>query len=313
MDLRQMRYFVCLFEEGHVGRAARRLNIVQPALSMQLGNLEKEFGQKLFERTPGGLFPTTSGRALHELCVPILRDIDNAESRMASLRGQISGKIVVGLVGSVSRCALAPAILEFTAAHPAVDIVVSETYSRDLIEWVSSGQIELAAINRPRGHLGLPHEVILDEELCLIGNASSRLSLSPSLPFDALARHRLIIPSRQNSLRTLIDWHAQERGIDLSANLELDSFTSIIELVKSSDWLTIMPAIAVTREIREGVLRARRIESPHLVRQLLWLHHPRRPLSQAAIRFKQVITAHLVAAASAIADAISSHGPDRAT
>ena len=300
MDVRQMRYFVCLFEEGNVGRAARRLNIVQPALSMQLANLEKEFDQRLFERTPTGLFATNAGRALHELCVPILREIDHAESRMASLRGKISGKVVVGLVGSVARCALATSVLEFAAAYPDVNIVVSETYSSDLIEWVSSGQIELAAINRPRGHLGLLDEPILDEELCLIANASARVDLPAAVPFDMLARRRMIVPSRQNSLRTLIDWHAQERGIDLSAHLELDSFTSIIELIKGSDWITIMPATAVSREIREGALRAHRIISPILVRRLYWLHHPRRPLSEAATRFKQIMTAHLIAAHGAI-------------
>jgi LysR family transcriptional regulator, nitrogen assimilation regulatory protein len=75
MDLRQISYFVALFEEGSVTRAARRVNVVQPALSMQIAKLELELEQKLFERLPKKMEPTAATRMLYRLAQPILRDL----------------------------------------------------------------------------------------------------------------------------------------------------------------------------------------------------------------------------------------------
>ncbi len=73
MDLRQITYFVALFEEGSVTRAANRLNVVQPAVSMQIARLERDLGQVLFERRSKAMVPTSAGRTLHRLVLPVLR------------------------------------------------------------------------------------------------------------------------------------------------------------------------------------------------------------------------------------------------
>ncbi len=82
MDLRQISYFVAVFEEGSMTRAARRVHVVQPALSMQIAKLERELGQRLFERLPKSMVPTAEGRTLYRLVQPILRDLAEARTRM---------------------------------------------------------------------------------------------------------------------------------------------------------------------------------------------------------------------------------------
>jgi len=74
LDLRQIQYFVCLHEERSVTRAARQLNVVQPALSMQINRLERRLGLTLFDRTARGMIPTAAGEAMYRLYVPILLD-----------------------------------------------------------------------------------------------------------------------------------------------------------------------------------------------------------------------------------------------
>ena len=71
LDLRQIQYFVCLYEERSVTRAARRLNVVQPALSMQINRLEKRLGTDLFERTARGMIPTSAGETMYRIYLPI--------------------------------------------------------------------------------------------------------------------------------------------------------------------------------------------------------------------------------------------------
>ena len=87
-----MQYFLCLAEEKNVTRAARQLNIVQPALSMQIAKLEAELGQKLFDRSVQGMNLTSAGEALVRLTAPIVRDAEHARQEMAQLGGRISGR-----------------------------------------------------------------------------------------------------------------------------------------------------------------------------------------------------------------------------
>jgi len=102
MDLRQISYFVALFEEGSVTRAARRVNVVQPALSMQIAKLERELEQKLFERLPKTMAPTAAGRTLYRLAQPILRDLAQARAHMKQLCSTISGRVTIGVLSSLA-------------------------------------------------------------------------------------------------------------------------------------------------------------------------------------------------------------------
>src|SRR5215207_1077900 len=102
MDLRQISYFVALFEEGSVTRAARRVNVVQPALSMQIAKLERELEQKLFERLPKTMAPTAAGRTLYRLAQPILRDLAEARAHMKQLCTTISGRVTIGVLSSLA-------------------------------------------------------------------------------------------------------------------------------------------------------------------------------------------------------------------
>ena len=74
-DLRQIEYFVALYDERSITKAARRLNVVQPALSMQISRLERSFKTKLFERTSRGVIPTDTGRTFYGLCQKVLSDV----------------------------------------------------------------------------------------------------------------------------------------------------------------------------------------------------------------------------------------------
>src|ERR1700734_230297 len=98
MDIKQMRYFLSLAQEGNVTRAARQLNIVQPALSMQIARLEKTLDKQLFYRTSHGMSLTPAGETLARLVAPIIQDIDRATEEMAHLDGKISGRVSIGMI-----------------------------------------------------------------------------------------------------------------------------------------------------------------------------------------------------------------------
>lgn len=299
MDLRQIQYFTCLFEEGNVTRAARRLNVVQPALSMQLAKLEAELGQKLFERSRQGMTPTAAARILYCRAVPILQEISAAKQEMARLNGEISGQLSVGLITSVSQSVLSRTLSAMAVRYPRVEINVAEGYTGTFMDWVMAGQLDVAIINQPRKRVGLVAEAILDEEMVLVAGPQTTLPPGPVSLRDVVGM-KLATPSKRHGLRHVLDQHAEAEGLSLSPKFEIDALTPLADMVAQTDWVTILPAIAVHRGLRDGTLRAHPIIDPRMARTLAWVHHPRHPLSPAASKFIEIMSEHLKVAATEV-------------
>jgi DNA-binding transcriptional LysR family regulator len=204
MEIRQMHYFLCLAEEKNVTRAARQLNIVQPALSMQIAKLETEFGQKLFDRGPNGMATTAAGDALARLITPIVRDVEYAKQEMARLKGKISGTIRAGLIASAAQSVMARSSAAVTNKYPDIIFSACEGYTETLIEWVRTGQLDFAIVNIPRRRTSLATHRILDEEMVLAYRKDATLDVPTNLDFSHLADFDLVLPSKRHGLRTIL-------------------------------------------------------------------------------------------------------------
>lgn len=295
MDFRQVHYFISLYEEGTVTRAAHRLNIVQPALSMQIGRLEEHLGQKLFERAKQGMVPTAAARQMYRLFLPIMRDFSNAEAQMLSNGGAIRGHVKIGLIASITEGVLVDTLSEFSNKYPEVDVTVSDGYTSTLTDWVAGGRLDAAIVNKPRRPLALDVEHIVDEEMVLITGAGFEASLPPTLALRQLPSLglALVLPSRGHGLRSNIDSFAESENIELAAKFEIDSLIATINLVERTQVATIVPRIAVHRQLADGSLRAYPFVSPRLVRRVVSVSHPRRPLNPATKLFMSMLAANL--------------------
>jgi DNA-binding transcriptional LysR family regulator len=295
MDFRQVHYFISLYEEGTVTRAALRLNIVQPALSMQIGRLEEHIGQKLFERAKHGMVPTAAARQMYRLFLPIIRDFSNAEAEMLSNGGAIRGHVKIGLIASITEGVLIDTLSDFSNKYPEVDVTISDGYTSTLTEWVTGGLLDAAIVNKPRRPLALDLEHIVDEEMVLITGANFEADLPQNLSLRQLSSLDLplVLPSRGHGLRSNIDSFAENENIELTAKFEIDSLIATINLVERAQVATIVPRIAVHRQLASGALRAHTIVSPRLVRRVVGVSHPRRPLSPATKLFMSMLGANL--------------------
>lgn len=292
MEFRQIQYFICLFEEGTVTKAARRLNIVQPALSMQISKLEQEVGQRLFERSSHGMLPTVAARHMYRLFLPIMRDFAQARDEVLCNEGEIAGHVNIGLIGSITEGVLAETMTIFSAHHPKVSVTVADGYSATLSDWVAGGQIDAAIINKPRRPLALSVDHIVDEELLLITSAQHAGGLPARLTLAQIATQNLalVLMTRRHGLRHIIDSFAHYDNVELAPALEVDSLATVLKLVEQNQLATILPRIAVHERLRAGVLRARAISSPRLIRQVVSVVHPRRPLNPATVVFMSMLT-----------------------
>jgi LysR family transcriptional regulator, nitrogen assimilation regulatory protein len=151
MDLRQIKYFVTLYDDRSIAKAAARLNVVQPALSMQISKLEDAYKAKLFERTSRGVLPTHAGRTFYKLCQKILSDVDEAQRYLREASGRVSGELTVGLMPSVANSVLPNALAQYMLNYPDVTLRIVEAYSGSLLDQLNSGKPDLAVVNKTAG------------------------------------------------------------------------------------------------------------------------------------------------------------------
>ncbi|MFK4524142.1 LysR family nitrogen assimilation transcriptional regulator [Bradyrhizobium japonicum] len=300
VELRQMQYFLCLAEEKNVTRAARQLNIVQPALSMQIAKLEAELSQKLFDRSVQGMTLTSAGEALVRLTAPIVRDAEYARQEMAQLGGRISGRVSVGLITSVAQSTMASSSATVASRYPEITLSACEGYTETLVDWVNTGQLDFALINVPRRKTPLSAHHIMDEEMVFACRKDSPVRPPAKLRFDHIANFDLVLPSKRHGLRLILDEHAAAVGIDLRPRLELDTLPALCDVIATTDFATVLPTIALRQSLASGTIRAHRFDQQRIVRSIAWVHHPRRAVSVAAKAVLDVIS-HDLAQAAAVA------------
>jgi DNA-binding transcriptional LysR family regulator len=293
VDLRQISYFIALFEEGSVTRAAQRLHVVQPAVSMQISRLERDLGQKLFDRLPRSVVPTAAGRTLHRLVLPVMRNLSLAHEQMARLSDVVSGSVTIGIPTSLATSLLPAMLRRFTEAYPEIEVKVVDGYSSALIELVNDGQIHFAIINRPTDQLGLIMDPLVEGQMVLVSAAGAQGNAGP-ISVERLTAHKLVLPTRRHGVRVELDRIVSDRNIALDPRLELDVLDGIVELVAGSDWTSILPSIVVRRHLAAGRIRIRPIE-PAMVWRLAVIHHPRQPLGPASVAFIDYLRQDLLA------------------
>ena len=301
MDLKQIDYFLSLARERNMTRAARQLNIVQPALSMQIGRLEKTLGKRLFDRTPQGMSLTPAGETLLEHASAIRREVDRATEEMARLDGKISGRVAIGMITSAAQSTLAVSSAKVAEKYPEIQLLICEGYTDTLIDWTVSGELDVAIVNMPRRSVPLTAHLILDENMMFAHSADNTTTFPKKVPLEMLGRLDLIVPSRRHGLRKILDDAASEAGFALKPRLEIDTLAAICEIVATTNMVTVLPGIALYPLLVSGRLRAKSIVKPAISRTVKWVASPRRLVSAAATAVVNILATDLAESAAAAA------------
>lgn len=283
MELRQLQYFIAVYEEGSVTKAASRLNVVQPALSQQISKLEEEIGRSLFLRTAKGMVPTESGVEAYGIFSTILGDIRNAKLRLAQNDGQVRGRVSIGTVTSVANNALADTLLSFQRKYPDVQIRATDGYTTDLLELHRNARLDIIVINTTLSARNPNMIDIIQEHFALIGAPTTGRSLSVPVPiyYPRVNELKLVLPSARHGLRNILDGAASNNDFMLQPQMEFDDIKVIEDFVAGSDFFTILPPIAVHHALHTRRLQLYPI-TPNIPRRLVYVTAPERPLTLAA-------------------------------
>lgn len=295
MDIRQIQYFICLYEEKSVTKAAKRLNIVQPALSMQIARLEGEIGRELFTRTPRGMYATPAGDEMYNLFLPVVSSFTAAKSKITHQAKSLSGHVRVGLMSSIGHSVLPDVLNKFTQEHPQVTLSITEGLTDPLCENVANGRLDLALVNQPRKDCKLTQEKVLREEIFVISSVRSGQRLAAKQELQDVARHPLILPTREHGLRLLFDDYARKLGVTLVPAFELDSIQALALMVSEGPYLGFLPG-SVIKNLKDRAaihLRTHRLVSPSLQREIVYVHNPQRVPTAASQAFARLLITSL--------------------
>jgi DNA-binding transcriptional LysR family regulator len=195
MELRHLRYFVAVAEELNFTRAAERLGVSQPPLSLQIRQLEKELGAQLFRRRTRGVELTDAGKLLLEEARIILKQVETAKTGVRRRARGETGQIIIGSGVAIYLHPLIPAIIrEYGLKYPDIVVAPQTNYSALLTARLRAGQVDIAFIWRPAGDSdGLTIEPLEDEDVVIVLPAGHRLSHSASVPLAALAKETFIL------------------------------------------------------------------------------------------------------------------------
>ena len=199
MDLRQLRYFVAVAEEGHITRAAQRLGMQQPPLSQQIKAIEQSLAIQLFRRKARGVELTAAGRALLDQAYGVLARFDQAILQaQRTARGE-QGRLTIGIAPTAPFHPVVPrTIRAFRGAFPSVSVSLEEDLSRDAIARLRGEQIDVALLRAPVAEpQGLAVHLLLEEPMVAALPASHRLAAAtmdaPPLALHALADETFIV------------------------------------------------------------------------------------------------------------------------
>lgn len=206
VELRQLEHFIAVAQEMQFTRAARRVNIVQSALSASISALEDDLGVRLFHRTTRQVRLTSAGEALYERATATLSSVRQARRAVAAVRELQAGSLMIGTVQSLPAFLDLPALLAaFHAVHPAIEVRLRQGSRVDLPGLVLSGQLDLAfapAMDLPRRLVG---RTVIDEPLVLVSTPDHRLAREEAVSIDALAGEDFVDFQPGWGTRSLVD------------------------------------------------------------------------------------------------------------
>jgi DNA-binding transcriptional LysR family regulator len=295
MDLRQLRTFSCVAELGSLSKASDTLRVAQPALSRQIKLLEHELRAELFTRNGRGMVLTDAGRVLLARTAGIVRQIDQVRDEIQSTGGPPSGRVVLGLVPTVS-CVISARLARRTVdRYPGISLCIVESYSGHLMEWLHRGEMDLALIYGPSSDLHLTVQSLGRDTIVAVGPRGSGLAQKKQVDIGWLLRQRLVLPSHSHGLRALIEHAAAKKKLKLDVKLEADSFRVLTSLVEEGLGYTLLPPSSVRNEVAAGRLETAAIAKPAPMRELTLASPIDHPGSTAITLITELIRDELIA------------------
>jgi len=244
MDFRQLRYFVAVYEEGHVGRAAERLSLSQPALSQQIRLLEHSLDVSLFERSSKRLLPTLAAHTLYNHAVPLLEGMQRAREALRNFKGQSQRTLAIGVLQTV-HSSLVPQMLErVRKAQPHLVVQIYELSGMEIERRLLNGSLDIGISYLPPRQPGLHGLLLYEDELKLVVPANHPLREFKKVSMSQAAELPMLLLGEEFQVRQI--WQAQLSNLGRRPHVqaELNNMAGILDSLAHTRLATVLPGRA---------------------------------------------------------------------
>lgn len=284
-----MRSYLRVLDLGSFSKAAKSLNIAQPALSQHVQKLEDQLGSKLLERSTRGVSPTAAGREFGAMAREILSLVGHAERRFLTDKADLFGEVRLGLPGSVCPVLAPKLMVEAKRLFPSVSLVVTELMSGDLAELLREGRIDAAVLFNVQETDDFTSEPLLVESLNLIGSPSAPLLSEDTVGAGLVSGAPLVGTYPPHGLRLLLERWSSDHDLPLNFVFEADAPSVLVRMAASDECYSIVAKAAISHEIASGSLAAAKIVSPPIERTACICSSKRVPPDNARVAIVDLI------------------------
>lgn len=287
LTLKQLRYFEALARHGHFGRAAEASAISQPALSMQIREMEERLGTPLFDRGARLVRLTPFGQEVAGRARDILRLTEELEDLSRITRDQMAGRLRLGVIPTVAPYLLPQVIGELTRAYPALQLQLRETITPRLVQELGEGRLDCAIVALPVSEPALVEVPLFAENFVLV-----RPLVEAGLPVpsrESLREMRLLLLEEGHCFRDQALAFCALRAVEPRELMDGSSLTTLVQMVGAGIGVTLIPDMAVAVETRLAPVAVQAFPAPGPSRQIGMVWRRSSPLARQLVQVAEVV------------------------
>ncbi len=289
--VRQLQIFEAAARALSFSRAGQALHLTQPAVSMQVRQLEHFAGVPLFERTGRRLHLTDAGEELVLHARAVLRALEDADEAFAAMKGLRGGRVRLAVVSTAKY--FAPRLIaRFAQTHPGVRIRLQVDNREAVVRTLAANDVDLALMGRPPEEIDLDAAPFADHPHVIIAPPDHPLARRRRVPIEELASETFLVRELGSGTRTAMERFFQERGVPLRVGMEMPSNETIKQAVMAGLGLSFISMHTIALELSARALAVVHAPGLPVMRQWYVLHRKEKRLAPASEAFKAFVLEH---------------------
>lgn len=286
LTLRQLEVFEAVAHHLSYSRASETLHLTQPAVSMQIKQLEEAVGMPLFEQLGKKIYLTEAGQELQRYSRNILQQLDEAESVFEEMKGMRRGKLAIS-VASTAGYFMPFLLAQFSKRFPEVAITLDVSNREVLLQELSHNKMDFAIMGRPPDGLGLDFTSFLENPLVVIAPPDHPLVREGKIPLARIQQETFIAREHGSGTRSATERFFAEKGIKLNTGTEMSKNESIKQAVQAGMGLSILSLNTVMLELEAKRLAVLDVDDFPIMRHWYLVHRSGKRLPGVAQAFKE--------------------------
>ncbi|QEG37649.1 LysR family transcriptional regulator [Bythopirellula goksoeyrii] len=291
MHIKSLKIYCDIVERRSFSRAADDNGISQSNASQVVHQLEERLGAQLLDRSKRPFVLTPEGKRFFEGCRQIVREYDELENDVRTLRDASAGRLLVASIYSVGLAHMSLFMRQFSAKYPSAQVRLEYLHPDRVLEVVEQGDVDLGLVSYPEETRTLAAIPWRDEAIVLVCHPNHRFATERSVNFAELSGESLVAFEEGLRIRAEIDRLLMVHDVDATIAFEFDNIETMKRAIEINEGISLLPEPTVAKEIASGTLVKVPLEGEHHSRPLGIVHRRDRPLRDLARNFVELLQA----------------------